>query len=174
MSRDIPSAAVLAQKFPDVEESMQKIYLIKDFSKSQIRYKFFSVRGRKQAIVVFLTHGFLLILTPHSLRDKKYADYYTKARVSWPLNPEKSLDSVTTVLSMQADLFHFEDFDTDKEELTMQEFDNELKKLIHFPSRILSGVFAGPHIKILIQQFLKKLEQQEHLSLRPIMRGEEW
>ena len=84
MTNNVPTAQMLTAMFPDVEEKMQRTYLIADFNSTSVYYRTFRLRGNKTGIVVFLEDGFTLVLQPVEIKKRQLALYYAKVMLTLP------------------------------------------------------------------------------------------
>lgn len=172
MTNNVPTAQMLTAMFPDVEEKMQRTYLISDFNSTSVYYRTFRLRGNKTGIVVFLEDGFTLVLQPVEIKKRQLALYYAKVMMTLPSKRGNSERPPAIVLSMQADIYYTEEKDVDLYSLLGRDFSNHMQALASFPSSFLSGVFLGVDAENLVLNVLQKVEDKKNISLRPILRNE--
>ena len=171
MTNYVPTPQNLTEMFPDVEEKMQRTYLIADFASTSVAYRPFRLKKNKTGIVVFLEEGFTLVLQPIE-KKRQLALYYARVVLTPPSKRELSDRPSNILLGMQADIYYTEEMEVDLKSLSGKDFSHHIQALASFPSSIFSGAIIGVDAENLILTVLRKLDEKKKILLRPLIRDE--
>ena len=172
MTKYVPTPQKLTEMFPDVEEKMQRTYLIADFASTSVAYRPFRLKKNKTGIVVFLDEGFTLVFQPIDMKKRQLALYYARVILTPPSKREISDRPSNILLGMQADVYYTEEMEADLNSLSGKDFSHHIQALASFPSSIFSGAIMGVDAENLILNVLRKLEEKKNILLRPLIRDE--